>query len=408
MRLFVFAVLTLTAQPPIVFVHGSGDDAAKWMSILWLFESNGYPREKLRAVRFTNPSARLNDAKFEAHRSSTTDQAAELSAAVTRMLIDTKSPKVALIGSSRGGNTIRNYIKNGGGAAVVSHAILAGTPNHGVFITGANTNNEFNGNSSFLTQLNQGGETVSGVRYMTTRSDTLDKYAQPNGGGYDSPMLKGAENVVLPALDHREVAFRPEAFRVMYRFLTGSEPATLKVIGEFHPRIGGLVTGFAGGAATNLPEPGVRLRIFAVNGQTGQRESPAVLETITSADGVWGPLEVQGDRNFEFELEKNESSIRYFRSPFPRSSEIVNLRFRPVAAANTLAARPQGYWAKDRDLLTFNGEPVVNVPSGLPTSDTIPLHVTTGGVLELRGERIAIRPANPPNKEIHVADFNWD
>ena len=104
---------TLAAQPPVVFVHGNGDDAAKWMSVMWLFESNGYPKEKLHAVRFTNPSARLNDEKFEAHRSSTVDQAAELSAAVTRVLLTTKAEKVALIGSSRGGNTIRNYVKIG-------------------------------------------------------------------------------------------------------------------------------------------------------------------------------------------------------------------------------------------------------------------------------------------------------
>src|SRR6187551_3845469 len=123
MRLFFFAALALAAQPPIVFVHGNGDDASKWMNVIWLFESKGYPREKLFAVRFTNPSARLNDTKFEAHRSSTTDQAVELSAAVTRVLLETKSAKVALIGSSRGGSTIRNYIKNGGGVGVVSHAI---------------------------------------------------------------------------------------------------------------------------------------------------------------------------------------------------------------------------------------------------------------------------------------------
>ncbi len=408
MRLFLLAALSLAAQPPIIFVHGNGDDAAKWMSILWLFESNGYPREKLHAIRFTNPSARLNDAKPEPHRSSTVDQAAELSAAVTRLLLETKSSKVALIGSSRGGNTIRNYIRNGGGAAAVSHAILAGTPNHGVFNMDTNTGNEFNGRGAFLAQLNEGSETVPGIRYLTLRSDKLDKYAQPNGAGYESPMLKGAQNEVLTGLDHREVAFRPEAFRLMYQFLTGNEPATITVKPELQPRIHGLVTGFAGGAATNLPEPGVRLRVFELDPATAQRKGAVALETTTTADGRWGPLAVAPDAHYEFELEKDGNVIRYFRSPFPRSSGVVNLRYRPVTAANTLAVRPQGYWAKDRDPLTFNGEPVANVPAGIPTNDTIPLRVTTGGALELRGERIAIRPANGSGKELHIADFNWD
>ena len=410
MRLFLFAALALTAQPPVVFVHGNGDDAAKWMSVVWLFESNGYPTEKLHAIRFTNPSARLNDEKYEPHRSSTTDQAAELAAAVTRILIETKTNKVALIGSSRGGNTIRNYIKNGGGAATVSHAILAGTPNHGVFATDTNANNEFNGKSAFLAQLNEGDETVPGVRYMTTLSDTLDKYAQPNGTGYNSPELKGADNVVLPALDHREVAFHREAFRAMFKFITGNEPKTLQPTPEKAPQISGLVTGFAGGAATNLPEPGVHLKVYPLDPKTAQREGPAILEITTKTDGKWGPLEITPDRNYEFELEKDSSVIRYFRSPFPRSSAIVNLRHRSISttSSNTLAARPQGYWSNGRDPLTFNKEPVPNIPAGVPIADTVPLKITTGGQLDLRGERIAIRPASPDSKELHIADFNWD
>jgi triacylglycerol lipase len=406
MRLLLFAALTLAAQPPVVFVHGNGDDAAKWMSIMWLFESNGYPREKLHAVRFTNPSARLNDGRFEAHRSSTVDQAAELAAAVTRVLVETRSAKVALIGSSRGGSTIRNYVKNGGGAAVVSHAILAGTPNHGVFVMDTNTGNEFNGKSAFLGQLNEGSETVAGVRFLTTRSDKFDKYAQPNGAGYDSPALQGAENVVLPGLDHREVAFRPEAFRVMYRFLTGAEPATLTVKAEEAPRIGGLVTGFAGGAATNLPEAGVRLRVFALDAVSGARQGAALLDVTTGSDGRWGPLAVGPEALLEFELEKSGSVLRYFRSPFLRSSGVVNLRWRPVTAASTVAARPQGYWSKGRDLLTLNGAAVESVPAGLPISDTVVLKMEAGGLLELRGEKIAVRPAE--GGAVHVADFNWD
>lgn len=410
MRLLALSAfaLTLAAQPPVVFVHGNGDDAAKWMSVMWLFESNGYPKEKLHAVRFTNPSARLNDEKFEPHRSSTADQAAELSAAVTRLLIATKAGKVALIGSSRGGNTIRNYVKNGGGAGAVSHAILCGTPNHGVFAMDTNRNNEFNAKSGFLAQLNEGDETVPGVRFLTLRSDRQDKYAQPNGTGYDSPILKGAVNVVLPGLDHREVAFRPEAFREMYKFVTGKEPATLQMKAEGEPKISGLVTGFAGGAATNLPEAGVRLRVFTLVAKTGGRDGAPALELTTGPDGKWGPLAVTPAKHYEFELEKDGAVIRYFRSPFPRSSDVVNLRYRPVSAAATQAARPQGYFSKERDALRFNGEPVANVPAGVPTADFIPLTLGAGGLLELRGEQIAMRPAEAGKRELHVADFNWD
>ncbi len=58
------------------------------------------------------------------------------------------------------------------------------------------------------------------------RSDGMDKYAQadsrfigkpgtPTGVTVEGPELTGATNVVLGALDHREVAFHPRAFRKM-------------------------------------------------------------------------------------------------------------------------------------------------------------------------------------------------
>ena len=46
---------------PIVFVHGDSDSAAVWQTTFWRFESNGYPRDKLFAINFTNPQARSDD-----------------------------------------------------------------------------------------------------------------------------------------------------------------------------------------------------------------------------------------------------------------------------------------------------------------------------------------------------------
>ncbi len=56
----VFGVAQVFAQeyPPIVFVHGNGDDASKWVPIVWLFESNGYPADRLFAIRFVDPTGR--------------------------------------------------------------------------------------------------------------------------------------------------------------------------------------------------------------------------------------------------------------------------------------------------------------------------------------------------------------
>jgi triacylglycerol esterase/lipase EstA (alpha/beta hydrolase family) len=129
--------------PPIIFVHGNGDSSALWITTVWRFESNGWSRDRLFALDYPYPNARDDDAVPQPSRSSTAEQRANLAARVDELLARTGATKVALIGNSRGGNSIRNYLKNGGGAAKVSHAILCGTPNHGVYNTPGN-NSEFN------------------------------------------------------------------------------------------------------------------------------------------------------------------------------------------------------------------------------------------------------------------------
>ncbi len=81
----------------------------------------------------------------------------ELSAFVLQVLKATRRRKVALVGSSRGGNAIRALLKNGGGADLVSHAVLCGTPNKGIVISESLLpGSEFNGAFPFLKGLNDG------------------------------------------------------------------------------------------------------------------------------------------------------------------------------------------------------------------------------------------------------------
>src|SRR5881409_1295867 len=104
--------------PPILFAHGNGDHAALWMTTLWRMESNGVPRERMLAINFTDPLARTDDAVAQENRSSTADQRRELTEAIKELRQRTGAPRVALVGNSRGGYSIRNVIRNGGGADV--------------------------------------------------------------------------------------------------------------------------------------------------------------------------------------------------------------------------------------------------------------------------------------------------
>jgi pimeloyl-ACP methyl ester carboxylesterase len=44
------AMAASKALPPIIFVHGNGDNASIWQTTLWRFESNGWPKVKNRRV----------------------------------------------------------------------------------------------------------------------------------------------------------------------------------------------------------------------------------------------------------------------------------------------------------------------------------------------------------------------
>src|SRR5258706_3807811 len=104
--------------PPILFVHGNGDHAALWMTTLWRMESNGVPRERMLAINFTDPLARTDDSVPQPNRSSTEDQRRELGEAIKQLQRRSGAPRLALVGNSRGGNSIRLYIKSGGSADV--------------------------------------------------------------------------------------------------------------------------------------------------------------------------------------------------------------------------------------------------------------------------------------------------
>jgi pimeloyl-ACP methyl ester carboxylesterase len=416
---------------PILFVHGNGDYDALWMTTLWRMESNGIARDRMAAINFTDPNARSDDKVEQAGRSSTEDQRRELAAAIVELKRRTGASRVALVGSSRGGYAIRNVIKNGG-AGDVSHAVLCGTPNHGVFATDDQLNSEFNGRGTFLRGLNDGeSEVTPGVAFLTLRSDGMDKYAQadgrfigkpgtPTGVTVEGPELKGATNLVLGALDHREVAFHPRAFREIYKFIAGREPARIAIVPEQSVKLGGLVTGTPGGAPTNRPVAGATVDVFRVDPETGERKGNAVHSAKTGADGRWGPAQVEPSWSLEFVLTSPDAPTTHiYRSPFPRSSEMVHLRAaRPLgpadkdAAAVVILSRPRGYFGLPRDVVLLDGKGPADVKSGVPTDSTATLRLPAGDVgrnivAQFNEERIVARAWPASENRIAIAELTY-
>ena len=417
--------------PPILFVHGNGDHAALWTTTLWRMESNGIPRERMFAINFTDPLARTDDSVPQPNRSSTQDQRRELGEAIKELQRRTGAPRVALVGNSRGGNSIRSYIKSGGGADI-SHAVLCGVPNHGVYDWDDGLGNEFNGRGPFLRGLNEGESEVSpGTAFLTLRSDGIDKYAQadgrfvakpgtPTGITAEGPALKGATNLALGAVDHRETAFHPRAFREIYKFIAGREPDRISITPEAEVKLSGLVTGTPGGVQTNRPVAGASVEVYRVSPDSGERIGGAIHASQSAEDGRWGSAKVDPSWPLEIVLTSAGSTTTHFyRSPFPRSSDIVHLRAaRPLgpadagAGAIVLMSRPRGYFGLPRDVVLLDGREPADVKAGVPTDSTSTLRLSAAEVGRpvaalFNQERIVARAWPAAENRIAIAELTY-
>ena len=435
---------SLEQAPPIVFVHGNGDTAALWQTTIWRFESNGWPRERLHAIELPYPLARDDDSKEQAGRTSTAQAMAYLKAEVETVRKQTGAAKVVLYSNSRGGYAIRNYIQNGGGDATVSHAILGGAPNHGVWaIKGFREGNEFSGTGPFLTALNapknaNGDEVTGPVKWMTIRSDRNDKFAQPDGvwiGAkgtathvtFAGPELKGASSIVIPAIDHRETSFSQAAFAAAYEFITGKAPAATSISAESRIVLNGKITGMgvdsldpkSGNFVNNLPVAGADLAIYESDAGSGSRIGGLAYATKVGADAAWGPFAAKSDTAYEFEIRAPGYAITHiYRSPFARSSDVVNLRPERIAEADreakaiTIFSRPRGYFDAERDKMNFDGQ---TPPPGVPPagagvgSSTIklPQAVDRAVKAEFNGERLSGRTWSAADNHVVVLELTY-
>ncbi|HEX7436834.1 MAG TPA: twin-arginine translocation pathway signal, partial [Caldimonas sp.] len=306
--------------------------------------------------------------------------------------------------------------------------------NHGVWSdAGFLPGSEFNGAAAFLMKLNapqgaEGNEVTAGPRWMTIRSDNNDKFAQADGVWIgrrgtptnvtaEGPALKGAENVVIAGIDHRETSFSPKAFEQAYRFLTGAPAATLEVVPEARVVLDGKVSGLGlnnlqGSYANNLPLVGATLEVYATDPATGERRGPAAHRKSIGADGLWGPFVADGTASYEFVISApGYAATHIYRSPFARSSRIVNLRADRLADADKDAAavivltRPRGYFGVPRDRISLDGQsPPAGIPPGTPGLSTAKLKLTEapGRAVagEFNGERVVGRAWPAANNEV--------
>ena len=270
-----------------------------------------------------------------------------------------------------------------------------------------------------------------GVSFLALRSDGLDKYAQadgrfigkpgtPTGITAEGPALKGATNIVIGAVDHREPAYHPRAFREIYKFIAGREPDRVAIVPEAEVRLGGLVTGTPGGVQTNRQVTGASVEIYRVSPDTGERIGGAIHTSRTGADGRWGPAQVDPAWYLEMVLTSADSATTHFyRSPFQSSSDIVHLRAaRPMGPADAgagsvvLMSRPRGYFGLPRDVVLLDGKQPADVKPGVPTDSltTLRLSAAEAGrpvVALFNQERIVARAWRASENRIAIAELTY-
>ena len=412
---------------PVLFVHGSGDNASAWLPTIWRFESNYYPRPRLFAADLRLPSARTDDTVREAGRSSIAESTAQLAQEIARVRRASGIERIVVVAHARAGNTLRSYLRDNPGTRIKA-AVLCATPSHGVIVSDQHMRgSEFNGASPFLRALNtMPGGVPPGVPTFTLASNGMDKFAQPDGRfiglpgvatGIDatSPALRGATNIVLPDADHLEVAYSTEAFVELYRITTGELPQSTRIRPEVRPTLSGRVSGFEAGAPSNIGIAGARLRIFAVDPETARRLGPELHERITPPDGMWGPIEANSETHYEFELTiRGYPTTHIYRPPFPRSSEHINLRpylpaqADPKAGALIVITRPRGYFDIGRDQIEIAGQ-AVRGPPDIPSESTLRAASPDGPqstiVVHFNTERIAALTWPLAERRVSVIEF---
>ncbi|MFD5324502.1 esterase/lipase family protein [Streptomyces sp. NPDC127092] len=191
---------------PVVLVHGTfGNSVDNWLGLAPYLVNRDY-------CVFSLDYGQLPGVPFFNGLGPIDKSAGQLAAYVDRVLASTGAAEVDLVGHSQGGMMPRHYLKFLGGAAKVNALVGIAPDNHGTTLNGLTRllpyfpgaedligthtpalADQIAG-SAFLTRLNEGGDTVPGVRY-TVIATKYDEVVTP----YQSGWLSGPDvtNVLL-------------------------------------------------------------------------------------------------------------------------------------------------------------------------------------------------------------------
>ena len=110
-----------------------------------------------------------------------------------------------------------------------------------------------------------------------------------------------------------------------------------------------------------------------------------MVDKVVGADGRWGPITTDANTAIELVVEApGFATTHFYRSPFPRSSNIVHLRPERLADADKSAAavvsltRPRAYFGNPRDKVSLDGQPAQGIPPGVAGIASVKVKLDSG------------------------------
>jgi triacylglycerol esterase/lipase EstA (alpha/beta hydrolase family) len=227
---------TAAHRYPVVLVHGTfGDMTDSWQALSPLLKNAGYC---VFALNYGGSPGNLFQGYEEISNS-----AAQLAAFVDQVLAATGASKADIVGHSQGGMMPRYYLKFLGGASKVSVMVALSPSSHGTNLDGlfgllhafpggssflaarCAACTEQSAGSSFLTRLNAGGDTVSGVTYtviQTRHDEVVTPYTSAFLSGNDVTNITLQNQCILDHTDHLGIIYDPVA---LHDVLNALDPA---------------------------------------------------------------------------------------------------------------------------------------------------------------------------------------
>jgi pimeloyl-ACP methyl ester carboxylesterase len=335
---------------PIVFVHGFFGSGAQYETPARRFASNGYPARYVEAHEYDSTFATTTVPEVHA----------ALDARIDRLLAETGADQVDLVGHSLGTAMSQSYLNSSPErAARVAHYV--------------------NLDGATATALPGGVPTLAIW-----------------GEGNPARTVVGAQNVSFPDQSHTQTVTSAESFAAQFRFLTGREPWTTKILPQLPGRVE--LAGRAVLFPSNAGAAGATVAVFEVNPRTGQRlRSRPVASFLLGADGAWGPVRAKGTASYEFAITRPDSTTTHhlYYQPFRRTDRLVRLLTsepdtgldllteKSERHANLIVTRNKEFWGDQGaagDTLTVDGTSVLSASSAPRTKRAIALFAYDAGV----------------------------